>query len=127
MDAQAIVERELPELDSRLLSTARRLVETVLAALPDAQHERKWGQLTFTRDSDWHHWICAVSTTKDAVKLVVHKGAMLADPQGAMQGKGRYLRAIPFREPGEVDPDVVASILREAADRQTEMLPDESV
>jgi hypothetical protein len=57
------------------------------------------------------------------VKLVVHKGAMLADPQGAMEGEGRYVRAIPFQAPDEIDPDVVAPILREAADRQTEMLP----
>jgi hypothetical protein len=123
MDAQAIVDRELGELDSKLVPTAQRLVETVLGVLPDAQHEPKWGQLTFTRDSDWHHWICAVSPTKSAVKLVVHKGAMLADPQGAMEGEGRYVRAIPFHAPDEIDPDVVAPILRQAADRQTEMLP----
>jgi hypothetical protein len=126
VDGQAIVDRELPDLDSKWLPTAQRLIETILGALPDAQHERKWSQLTFTRESDWHHWICAVSPTKNAVKLVVHKGAMLADPQGAMEGKGRYVRAIPFRDPDEIDPDVVGPILREAAARQTEMLPDES-
>jgi hypothetical protein len=123
VDAQAMVERELPGLDSKLVPTAERLVETILGALPGAQHERKWGQLTFTRDGDWHHWICAVSPTKEAVKLVVHKGAMLADPQGVMQGKGRYVRAIPFHGPDEIDPDIVEPILREAAERQTEMLP----
>jgi hypothetical protein len=34
-----------------------------------------------------------------------------------MDGKGRYMRAIHFRAPHEIDPDVVAPILREAAAR----------
>jgi hypothetical protein len=59
------------------------------------------------------------------VKLVIHKGAMLADPQGAMKGGGRYIRAIPFEEPDEINPNVVGPILREAAARQTEMPPTE--
>jgi hypothetical protein len=44
-----------------------RLIDAVLDALPDAQHARKWGQLTFTRSGDWHHWICAISPTEAAV------------------------------------------------------------
>jgi hypothetical protein len=59
------------------------------------------------------------------VKLVIHKGAMLADPQGVMKGAGRYIRAVAFEEPDEIDANVVGPILREAATRQTEMLPTE--
>jgi hypothetical protein len=40
-----------------------------------------------------------------------------------MEGKGRYMRAIPFQSPDEINPEVVAPILREAATRRTEMLP----
>jgi hypothetical protein len=123
VSAGAIIDKGLPDLDRGWRSTVERLIEVILAVLPDAQHERKWGQLTFTRKGDWHHWICAISPTKRAVKLVIHKGALLADPQAAMEGKGRYTRAIPFRTPDEIDPDVVAPILRQAAARQTEMLP----
>ena len=103
-----------------------RLIEVILDELPDAQHQRRWGRLTFTCGGDWHHWICAVSPTKKDVKLVIHKGALLADPREAMEGKGRYTRAITFRTIDEIDPDVVAPILRQAADRQTEMLPGEA-
>jgi hypothetical protein len=42
-----------------------------------------------------------------------------------MEGNGRYTRAIPFRTPDEIDADVVAPILRQAADRETEMPPSE--
>jgi hypothetical protein len=123
VDGRAIVDHYLPGLDQRLSSTAERLVEMILGALPDMEHERKWGRLTFTRDRDWHHWICAISPTKRAVKLVLHKGAMLDDPNGLMEGSGRYARSISFRSPDEIDPSVVVPMLRQAADRQTEMLP----
>jgi hypothetical protein len=126
VDERAIIDEHLPDLDQGRRSTAERLVEVILAELPDAEHERKWGQLTFTREGDWHHWICAVSPTKNAVKLVIHKGVLLADPHRAMEGKGRYTRAIAFRAPDEINTDVVAPILREAAVRQTEMLASES-
>jgi hypothetical protein len=125
VDERAIIDRHLPDLDDVWRSTVERLIEVILGELPDAQHERRWGQLTFTRKGDWHHWICAVSATKKAVKLALHKGALLADPHGAMEGNGRYTRIIPFRTPDEIDAAVVAPILRQAADRQTEMLPSE--
>jgi hypothetical protein len=126
MDERAIIDTHLPDLDDRWRPTVERLIEVIFCELPDAQHERKWGRLTFTREGDWHHWIGAVSPTTKAVKLVLHKGALLADPHGAMEGGGRYTRAISFRAPDEIDPDVVGPILREAAARQTEMLPNES-
>jgi hypothetical protein len=123
VDGRTVIDQHLPHLDRGWRSTVERLIEVILGELPDAQHERKWGQLTFTRGGDWHHWICAVSPTNRDVKLVIHKGALLADPHEAMQGTGRYRRAIPFRTPEEIDPDVLGPILHQAADRQTEMLP----
>jgi hypothetical protein len=125
VSAGAIIEKELPDVQPGWRSTVERLIEVILAELPDAQHERKWGRLTFTREGNWHHWICAISPTKGAVKLVIHKGALLADPRGAMEGTGRYTRTVSFRTREEIDPDVVAPILREAAGRQTEMRPSE--
>ena len=123
MHERAIVDQHLPDLDARWRATVERLVALILAELPHADHARKWGQLTFTRNGDWHHWICAISPGKKAVRLTFHKGALLVDPHDAMEGKGRYLRAIPFQGPDEIDPDVVAPIVREAVARQTEMLP----
>jgi hypothetical protein len=122
MDPGAIIETHLPDLDRECRSTVERLIEVIFSELPDAQHERKWGQLTFTREADWHHWICAISPSKP-VRLVIHKGAILADPHQAMEGRGRYTRSIPFREADEIDPGVVLPILRQAAARQIEMLP----
>jgi hypothetical protein len=118
---QKIVATHLPELDERSRATVERLIGLILDVLGDAQHERKWGRLTFTRQGDWHHWICAISRTKDAVKLVIHKGALLDDPHRVMEGEGRYVRAIAVRSPEQIDAGVLGPILREAAARQTEM------
>jgi len=97
-----------------------RLIDLVLGVLPDAQHERKWGRLTFTREADWHQRICAISPTKKAVKLVIHKGVLLADPRRDRR-RGPVFARIAFRSPEQIDADAVAPILREAAARQTEM------
>lgn len=118
---QEIVANHFPGLDESSRPIVERLIDLVLEVLPDAQHERKWGQLTFTRESDWHHWICAISTGRKAVKLVIHKGALLADPRGILEGEARYSRAISFRSAEQIDADLVAPILREAAARRTEM------
>ena len=116
-----IIARDLPGLEERWRPTVEGLVDLIFDVLPDVQHGRKWGQLTFTREGDWHHWICAIRVTKSAVKLVMHKGALLADPRGVMEGGGRYSRSIPFRSPDEIDADLVTPILQQAGARQTEM------
>jgi hypothetical protein len=118
---EEIIATALPGLDERWRPTVDALIGLVFGVLPDAEHARKWGQLTFTREGDWHHWICAITATRSAVKLVIHKGALLADPQGIMEGQGRYSRSIAFRSQDEIDAAVVAPILREAAARRTEM------
>jgi hypothetical protein len=89
----------LPGLDEPARPTVERLIDLVLGVLPDAQHERKWGRLTFTREADWHQRICAISPTNKAVKLMIHKGVLLADPRGVMEGEGRYSRASPSAPP----------------------------
>jgi hypothetical protein len=70
-------------------------------------------------------WICAISPTKHTVKLVIDKGALLDDPQGVLRGSGRYTRSIAYSAVDEVDSGAVVPILRQAAERQTEMLPAE--
>jgi hypothetical protein len=120
-ETDRILSAYFQELDERLRPTVERLIDVVLAVVPDAEHERKWGRLTFTRNGDWHHWLCAIAPGRKAVRLLVHKGALLADPTAVLEGDGRYLRAITFSSPDDVDADVVAPVLREAAARQTEM------
>lgn len=48
VDNRAIVDKHLPDLDQEWRSTVERLVAVILGALAHAEHDRKWGQLTFT-------------------------------------------------------------------------------
>lgn len=119
--SKEIIARQFRGLDERWSPTVEALIDLVVDVLPEAQHERKWGRLTFTRGRDWHHWICAISPTKTAVKLVIHTGSLLADPRGVMVGEGKYSRTVSLSSPEGIDADVLVPILREAAARQTEM------
>lgn len=81
----------------------------------------KWRRLTFTVDDDWHHWLCAIAVAKRGVALVFHKGVLLDDPAGLLEGEGRYVREISY-ERAAADPDAVTALVREAVARQMEML-----
>jgi hypothetical protein len=126
VDPAAVIDKHLPDLEQARRPTADRLIDLIQTELPDSEHDLKWGRLTFTRNGDWHHWICAVAPTKKVVRLVLHKGVLLDDRHATMEGTGRYTRSISFGAPDEINPDVVVPILRQAAERQTEMLPGES-
>lgn len=82
----------------------------------------KWNRLTFTAGGDWHHWICAVSVTKRAASLMYHKGVLLDDPKGLLEGDGQYLRGISYAQAHD-EPDAVAALVRQAVARQKDMLP----
>ena len=111
----------LARLDPKARSEVDRLVDVVVAAEPRVQQAVKWGRLTFTLRDDWHHWLCAVAVTRKGTKLMFHKGSLLRDPGGLLQGTGRYLREVPYVVVEEA-PDALAALVREAVRRQTDML-----
>jgi hypothetical protein len=80
----------------------------------------KWGRLTFTVNGDWHHWLCAIAVSRREVRLVFHKGALLDDPAGLLQGEGRYVREIPH-DRAAADPEAVTALVRQAIGHQTDM------
>lgn len=81
----------------------------------------KWRRLTFTVDGNWHHWLCAIAVTPRGVNLMFHKGSLLDDPAGVLQGEGRYLRQIPHDQ-AAADPEAVTALVRQAIVHQTDML-----
>jgi uncharacterized protein DUF1801 len=105
-------------------------VDDWLAAHPDAlplanlvrgsaslDEEVKWGRLTFTADSNWHHWVCAVTDAS----LVFHKGVLLADPDGLLTGDGKYIRQVDAAR-ALAAPDAVAVLVRDAIAHQVDMV-----
>lgn len=99
------------------------LASLVTGAAPDAVADVKWGRLTFTVGDVWHHWLCAVAVSKRAVSLVFHKGVLLDDPSGLLQGTGRYVRQVPHAA-ATADAEATAALVREAVVHQTDMLDD---
>jgi hypothetical protein len=100
---------------------AQRLAAVVHAADEAVAEAIKWRRLTFTVDDNWHHWLCAIAVTKGGVSMMFHKGSLLEDPAGLLQGEGRYLRQIPYDQ-AAAHPEAVTALVREAIARQTEML-----
>lgn len=102
----------------------RWFADRVHDADPRISEAIKWRRLTFTVEGNWHHWLCAVSVTRGGVGLMLHKGALLHDPQALMLGDGRYLRQVPY-EVAAGNPDAVVALVREAVMHQTEMLDEQ--
>jgi hypothetical protein len=111
----------LDRLDAEQRSQAEWLADAVGKAVPDVESAVKWRRLTFTVDGDYHHWLCAVAASKAGVRLVFHKGALLDDPDGLLAGDGKYSREASYEDASE-NHDSLTTLLRQAADKRTEML-----
>jgi hypothetical protein len=125
----ATIERA-PEVQTWLekQGSARQDEAEQLAALVHGADKRideaiKWRRLTFTVGENWHHWLCAIAASKRGASLVFHKGALLDDPKGLLQGDNKYLREIPY-EQAMAHQSAVATLVRDAIKHQTDMLDD---
>jgi hypothetical protein len=96
------------------------LASRVHAAGDGVAEAIKWRRLTFTVDGNWHHWLCAIAVRRQGVRLVFHKGSLLDDPAGLLQGEDRYVRQIPH-DRAAADPEAVTALVRQANLHQTDM------
>ena len=78
----------------------------------------KWRQLTYAHNGGFHHWICGISITKNAVGLNFHFGGLLDDPKGVFKsGSSAFLRKIEYRKIEDVDQAVILDFLSQALNR----------
>jgi hypothetical protein len=110
--------------DAAEQAAVRWFADKVHEADPRISEAIKWRRLTFTVQGNWHHWLCAVGVTRRGVSLMLHKGALLHDPEALLVGEGRYLRQLPF-EVAAGNPDAVVALVREAVAHQTDMLDEQ--
>lgn len=125
MSATSEIEDWLLALPDSRRHEAEALAAQVRRASPALDETIKWGRLTFTAAGDWHHWVCAVAASRKEVRLVIHKGALLDDPAGLLEGDGRYVRQLPYERAARNE-DAVAALVRAAVARRREMLTDSS-
>jgi len=57
-----------------------RIVDIIDEAGEDLDCAVKWGQLSYARGADFHHWVAGIKITRHFVGLVFHFGGLLNDP-----------------------------------------------
>jgi hypothetical protein len=100
----------------------RKIVEKLVEVLENSSEQidaaLKWKQLTYAYRSDFHHWICGINITKQAVGLSFHFGGLLDDPKGVFKaGSSAFLRKIEYRKVEDIDEATVLDFLSQALKR----------
>ena len=94
---------------------ARRIIQEIRKAKKPLDAAIKWNQLTFAKDGDFHHWICALRISKRCVTLSFHFGGLLDDARGVLRaGTSRFLRTLVFATVQEVDEAPIESYVAQA-------------
>ncbi|HEX2259621.1 MAG TPA: DUF1801 domain-containing protein [Actinomycetota bacterium] len=119
-DPSRDVETWLGQLRPDQSDKVKWLAGLVHEAVQEVDVAIKWRQLTFTVDDNWHHWLCAISVTAQEVNLMFHKGSLLDDPAGMLEGQGRYLRRVRHHR-AVANPEGVTALVRQAIVHQTDM------
>lgn len=120
--------QDTPEVDAWIAGRpdeqrpqVRQLAALVEESVGGLEEAVKWGRLTFTVDGIWHHWLCAVGATRKEVKLLFHKGSLLADPDGLLEGDGRYLRQV-RHDVALANAEAVIRLVQDAVNHQMDMI-----
>ena len=120
-DQAVAVEQWLSRLGSPTRAEVEEIGQVVTGADPRMEGAVKCGRLTYSLEGNWHHWLCAVAVSKKATRLVFHKGVLLEDRAGLLDGSGRYVREMPLSTALQ-HRDAVVDLVRSAIRHETDML-----
>ena len=104
------VDRHLSSLEPDQRSVARALRAFVLREAPELHESVKWGVPAYVGQ----RLVCSIAAHKDHTNLEFYRGAFLKDPKALLEGTGKSLRHVKFRDPGDVKRPGLASLLRQA-------------
>lgn len=83
--------------------------------IPEATTVSKYGGTLFTlKPEEKEGQFCGVFVSSKHTKISFGKGYLLEDPQGILQGKGKYRRHINFAAIADVDFDYLETLVRQA-------------
>ncbi|MGI9516977.1 MAG: DUF1801 domain-containing protein [Pirellulaceae bacterium] len=92
------------------------LHQLVMAAVPRSTTEEKYGGTLYTvRPDEKEAQFCGIFTYKGHVQLSFARGVDLDDPDGMLQGGGKYRRHLNFADMDEVDAGAIGQFARAAA------------
>lgn len=86
----------------------RRLVRQ---AAPDASEIVKWNHIVFQQGGD----VCYLAPARDHVTFGFFRGASLADPEGLLEGTGKWMRHVKVRSPGDLRKREYRALVEQAA------------
>jgi hypothetical protein len=92
----------------------RALRRFVKRAEPGLREAVKWGNGCWIGSNGP---VAYVYSATGYVQFGFFQGASLKDPNGLLEGKGKYVRHIKVRHPSEIDERTFAALLRHAASR----------
>lgn len=112
--AQSFLRTTSPEFQPIVI----RLTEIIESLTEPLSCDVKWGQLTYAKNGDFHHWLVGIKVTKKFVGLVYHFGGLLDDPQGIfICGTSKFGRKIEYRRVDEVESEVILGFLEQALEK----------
>ena len=94
-----------------ILLALRRMI---LKECPDAREEIKYGGLVFNADAEL---ICGLFVRKKHISLEFGFGNEFSDPEGYLEGSGKYRRHLKIMNDNDIHAKDVASFVSQAFDR----------
>lgn len=100
----------LERLDPDTRPVVEALRRIINDTVPDADVSIKWGQPTWKRRG----LLCYIAPGKDHVTLGFHRGALLDDRHGLLEGAGKSMRHLKLRHLVEIDGPAIRDLVRQA-------------
>ena len=97
-------------------NTVCRLRRIVLEVAPEADEKANAGWRSSSYRSPRMGYFCGIFPFEERVDLIFEFGALLADPEGILEGDARQVRYLRFRGPKEIRVQRVNHFLRAALD-----------
>lgn len=89
--------------------------ETIREICPSAGRRSMYGGSVFELEPDNHStMVCGHFVYKNHVSLEFSNGYQLSDPNGVLEGKGKYRRHIKLTRQADIDEKAVRSFLEQA-------------
>ena len=93
----------------------RELDDIIRDVCPSSVRHSKYGGIVFAREADNPNtMVCGHFTYKQHVGLEFSNGYQLDDPDGVLEGNGKYRRHIKLFEPADIERKHVRSMIERA-------------
>src|SRR5262249_50087850 len=112
MKAYATFAKYLADQSPRNQGIIRALRKFVKQVAPQLQESVKWGKVCWVKGKVP---VAYVYSARDHVQFGFFRGATLRDPEGLLQGEGKFVRHIKLSRQADFDEEAFKALLRQAA------------